>query len=149
MIGDMAYTLFRLLHFAALILFAGALVIENMAIKPAINREDAHNLARVDMAAGAGAVLSFLFGLILWLWVGKPAQFYSSNPVFHAKLVLFFAIVLLALYPARFFIRNATTERDNLEVPKAVRTVLRLELILLLIIPLLATLMARGIGLPN
>lgn len=149
MIGVMAYTLFRLLHFAALILFAGALVIENMAIKPSINREDAHNLARVDLAAGAGAVLSFLFGLILWLWVGKPAQFYSANPVFHAKLVLFFAIVLLAMYPARFFFRHAKTEQDSLDVPVAVRRILRLELILLLIMPLLATLMARGIGLPG
>lgn len=142
----MLYSLFRLLHFGALILFAGALIIENMAIKPSINGEDARNLARVDRACGLGALLTLVFGLILWFWVGKPAVFYTANPVFHAKLGLFAVLLVLAVYPALFFHRHRRAEQDAIAVPKAVRVLLRLELVLMLIIPIMAFLMARGIG---
>ena len=46
----MLYTLFRYLHFLAIFVFAGSLVIENMALKPTINREDARNIAKVTAA---------------------------------------------------------------------------------------------------
>lgn len=142
----MLYSLFRLLHFGALILFAGALIIENMAIKPSISGEDARNLARVDRACGLGALLTLVFGLVLWFWVGKPAVFYSQNPVFHAKLGLFALLLALAVYPALFFHHHRHAEHDDIAAPKAIRVLLRLELVLMLIIPLLAFLMARGIG---
>jgi putative membrane protein len=146
MIGSMMYSLFRLLHFAALFLLAGALLIENMAIKPTISGEDARNLAKVDRACGLGALLSFGFGLLLWLWVGKPASFYSANPVFHAKLGLFFLLLALAAWPAVFFHRHRHSRQESIAVPGALRIFLRLELILMLVIPILAFLMARGIG---
>ena len=118
-----------------------------MAIKPEISGEDARNLARVDSVLGISAIAVLLFGLALWLWVGKPADFYSTNPVFHVKLGLFLIVFLLSLYPAIFFFRNRKTKEEAIQVPKAVITLLRLEIILLIPIPILATLMARGIGL--
>ena len=95
----MYYELIRLLHFAAIFTYAGALVIENMAIKPQITGEDARNLAKVDAVCGISAIFVLLFGLTLWLWVGKPSEFYSSNPLFHAKLGLFTLMVLCAIAP--------------------------------------------------
>ena len=44
----MLYTLIRTLHFVAIFVLAGALVIENMALNPTINGEDDRNLANVD-----------------------------------------------------------------------------------------------------
>ncbi|MDE0982542.1 MAG: DUF2214 family protein, partial [Gammaproteobacteria bacterium] len=93
----MYYELVRLLHFAAIFAFAGALVIENMAIKPQITGEDARNLVKVDAVCGISALFVLTFGLTLWLWVGKPSEFYSSNPIFHAKLGLFTLMVLCAI----------------------------------------------------
>ncbi len=92
----MYYELVRLLHFAAIFTFAGALVIENMAIKPQITGEDTRNLAKVDAVSGVSAIFVLIFGLALWLWVGKPSEFYSSNPIFHAKLGLFTLMVVFA-----------------------------------------------------
>ncbi len=140
------YSLFRLLHFAALFLLAGALLIENMAIKPSISGEDARNLAKVDRVCGLAALLTFVFGLALWLWVGKPAAFYTANPIFHAKLGLFFLLLALAAWPALFFHRHRHTRQDAIAVPGALRILLRLELVVMLVIPILAFLMARGIG---
>lgn len=142
----MYYELVRLLHFAAIFAFAGALVIENMAIKPQIQGEDARNLAKVDAVYGMSAACVLAFGLTLWLWVGKPSEFYTSNPIFHAKIGLFLLMGLCAIGPAVFFIKHRKSERDLIEVPSLLRLALRLQLVLLIIIPILALLMARGIG---
>lgn len=145
----MTYVLLRYLHLLAALVFAGALIIENMAIKPVINREDAHNLARVDRICGMAVLLIIACGLTLWLWVGKPADFYSRNPVFHLKLGLLAILIACAVYPAVFFNRHRQTEKQEISVPKPVRLLLRLEIILLLFIPILAWAMARGIGIPG
>lgn len=135
------------LHLLAALLLAGALVIENMAINRQISREDLRNLLKVDAVYGLSASVVFLCGLSLWLWVGKPSSFYSANPVFHAKLALFVLIVLLSAYPTFFFLQQRKNPDDSIAVPAGVIRVLRLELVLLAIIPLLAFLMARGVGL--
>lgn len=119
-----------------------------MAIKPEINSEDARNLARVDAICGLSSLLLILFGLILWFGVGKPADFYSVNPIFLAKMGLVGLLLLLASYPALFFFRHRNFAGESLCVPGAVRLCLRVEIAVIILIPILATLMARGIGIP-
>ena len=145
----MLYSLFRLLHLIVLLIFAGALLIENMAIKPEINSEDARNLARVDRVCGMTAILTLILGLILWFGVGKPAEFYSANPVFHAKLGLFVVLAVLAIKPALFFFKQQHNNSESISVPASIRILLRVELVVLLCLPVLAFLMARGIGLSS
>ena len=145
----MLYELFRLLHFAAIFAFAGALVVENIAIKPQITGEDARNLARVDAVCGISAIFVLGFGLSLWLWVGKPSEFYTGNPLFHAKIGLFLLMALCAAAPTIFFSKYRKSEEDIIDVPVHLRVLLKFQLALLVIIPLLAILMARGIGLGN
>lgn len=143
----MSYLLFRYLHFIAIFVFAGALVIENMAIKPIISGEDARNLAKVDAFYGASAALVAVFGLVLWFGVGKPSAFYSMNSIFHIKLALFVSIALLSIYPTVFFIKNRKSVAESIVVPTPLRALLRVQLVILCILPVLAFLMARGIGL--
>lgn len=147
MIDAMLDGLILYLHYFAIFGLAGALIIENMALKPSISGEDARNLAKVDAVCGGSAVAVFLFGLTLWLWVGKPSEFYAANPLFQIKLGLFVLIILLAIYPALFFNKNRHSTEESVAVPGLVRLLLKLELIILLIIPVLASLMARGVGL--
>ena len=143
----MAYILLRYLHLIAVVVLAGGIIIENMATRPRITSEDVRNLARIDALCGLSVVLLLGFGLTLWFAVGKPADFYSTNPVFLAKLGLFGLLLAVASYPAVFFFRNRGFEGEELEVPKALLFCLRFELILLVLIPILAWLMARGVGL--
>lgn len=142
----MLYTLFRYLHFLAIFVFAGSLVIENMAIKPKINGEDARNIAKVDAAYGISAVLVFAMGLVLWLGAGKPSEFYTDNPVFQGKILLFIVIVLVSTYPTSFFIKHRNSESEAIKVPRMVPILLKLELIALIVIPILAFMAAQGIG---
>jgi putative membrane protein len=145
----MYYELVRLLHFAAIFTFAGALVIENMAIKPQITGEDARNLVKVDAVYGISALFVLTSGLTLWLWVGKPSEFYSSNPIFHAKLGLFTLMALCAIAPTIFFNKHSKSEEEVIEVALLLRVLLKFQLVLLVLIPVLALLMARGIGISS
>lgn len=139
--------LIRYLHLLGIIVLVGAIIIENMAISNKISQEDVRNLVKVDAVYGISAAVVLLCGLALWLWVGKPSGFYTANPIFHAKLGLFLLVGLLSLYPTLFLLRQRKSSKEVIIVPPMLIVTLRLELILLAIIPMLAFLMARGIGL--
>ena len=139
--------LIRYLHLFAVLVLAGTLIIENMAMAREITREDLRNLLKVDAAYGISAGVVLACGLTLWLAGAKPAEFYTGNPVFHAKVTLFVLVGLLSIYPTVFLLRQRKTTSDVIAVPAGVIRVLRLELALLAVIPVLAFLMARGIGL--
>ena len=139
--------LIRYLHLFGVVVLFGALVIENMAIAREISREDVRNLAKVDALYGAAAGVVLVCGLALLLPGAKPTEFFTANPVFHIKMTLFVLVGLLSIYPTVFFVRNRKTEAERLAVPVAVIRLVRLELVLLVFIPVLAFLMARGIGL--
>lgn len=141
----MLYLLFRYLHFFAIFGLAGALIIENMAVKPTINGEDARNLAKVDAVYGVCVVAVFTFGLVLWYWVGKPSAFYTDNSLFQIKLALFILMAILSVYPTLFFFKNRKSQENDIVVPKQILILLKAELFLLAVIPVLAYLMARGI----
>ena len=143
----MLYMTFRSLHFLAILGLAGALLIENIAIKPNISAEDVRNLAKVDAVYTVSIASVFFFGLILWLWVGKPSAFYSANPLYWTKIGMFSVLAILSLFSKRFFNKFRNTFEEKITVPKLVVLILRAQLSLLATIPLLAFLVARGIGL--
>ena len=143
----MLYTIFRTLHLLAIIALAIALLIENIAIKPSIGAEDARNLAKVDAVYTVSIVLAFLFGLTLWLWIGKPSAFYSANALYWSKIGIFSVLAILSLIPKGFFKKSRNTSEEEITVPKIVILVLRAQLSLLATIPLLAFLVTRGISL--
>ena len=143
----MLYTIFRTLHLLAILALAIALLIENIAIKPSISAEDARNLAKVDTVYTFSIVLAFLFGLTLWLWIGKPSGFYSTNALYWSKIGIFSVLAILSLIPKRFFKKSRNTCEEEITVPKIVILVLRAQLSLLAAIPLLAFLVTRGISL--
>lgn len=145
----MVYSLFRILHFVAIAVLVGCVVLENMAVGETLNKEDRRNLRRVDRFVGPAAMAVLVIGLVLWFGVGKPASFYSLNPLFHAKVGLFIVAALISLAPTLFFIRQVKAEAEEVTVPSYIRLALRAQLLLLAIMPVLAWLMARGVGLAN
>ncbi len=145
----MIYVLFRYLHLIAVLVLIGGVLIENAATKKVITQEDARNLARVDAVCGMSVVIILGLGLVLWFAVGKPPEFYTPNPVFQAKLVLFAALLALAIKPALFFLQHRNTDEEEISVPNGVRLCLRAEIAVIVIMPVLAWLMARGVGLPT
>ncbi|MDH4583807.1 DUF2214 family protein [Pseudomonas sp. BN415] len=140
------------LHFLSIFVLFALLVLEHRLFKLPLDLERARSLVRVDIAYGlaAGAVLAT--GLARVVWYGKGLDYYLGNAMFHAKMGLFVLIALLSSFPTFVFLnwRNTLSAGQVPEISpgkaKAVIMVIRLELLLALILPLLAVLMARGFG---
>jgi len=142
----MTLILIRYCHFIGIFILFAMLLAEHLLVKKSMTPSEIRRLAALDLIYGLAAGVVLVAGLCLWLFVGKPAEFYSANPVFHAKLGLFVLVALLSAYPTYFFLRQRKATGTEVIVPKAIIHVIRLELVLLLIIPLLATTMAAGRG---
>jgi uncharacterized membrane protein len=52
-------------------------------------------------------------GGLLWFTVGKDASFYSSNPIFHIKVTLFFIAGGLSIYPTLFFCSSSQARKQS------------------------------------
>ena len=138
----------RYLHFISIFAIVGSLVSEHLLLKKVMTRTDIARIARIDSVYGLAAMTLLAAGLTLWLsGTGKPSVFYSKNWIFHTKITCFALIGILSIYPTVFFIRNRKgNPAETVPVPQSVFWLLRFELLLLFIIPLLAGLMSRGIG---
>lgn len=139
----------RYVHFISIFTIVGTLVSEHILLRPSMTRAEIARLSRIDAVYGLAALSLLAAGFTLWLGgVGKPTVFYSGNWIFHTKISLFLLVGILSIYPTVFFIRNRKGNAAELiQVPKIIFHLLRFELLLLLIIPFLAGLMAKGIGL--
>jgi len=104
-----------------------------------------------------------LWGLAALLWVGtgllrllhgydKPTAWYLRNHLFWVKMGLFLLVFALEMLPMIRFMQFRMRQRrdaDFTPAPALLPPLLRMnhiELALLLVIPLVAALMARGIG---
>lgn len=144
-----AESLVRYAHFLGIVAIAGSLTVEHLLLKPQMTRAELRRMAIFDAIYGIGALTVVAAGLTLWFGgVGKPAVLYTKNFVFHTKITLVVIMAALSAYPTVFFIkqgRGANVE-EVIDIPKQIKMLIRIQLLLLVIIPLLATLMARGVG---
>lgn len=135
-------------HFLGLLVLFAALTAEHLLTSRTIDGARARLLARLDAIYGVAAVLVLATGLAMVFGVGKGSAFYLKNGLFHLKLTLFVVIALLSLKPTFFFLRHRRAEPTAvIEVPRSVVILQRAQLALVLVMPLLAVLIARGVGL--
>jgi putative membrane protein len=140
------------LHFVSVLALAGLLTAELLLYRPGLNAATARLLQRVDALYGLSALVVVATGLLRVFWVGKGAAFYLGNPLFHALWILFVAVALLSIVPTVQFNRwgRGPSQGQAPSIPepafRRVRRILMIEVHLLALLPLLAVLMARGIG---
>lgn len=138
----------RYIHFVSIFIIVSTLVAEHLFLKREMTRKELAKLARIDAVYGIAALILVTAGLTLWLGsFGKASVYYSKNWIFHIKITLFIIVGILSIKPTFFFLRQRKGQPDEIvSVPASIFRMLRLELLLLFIIPLLAGLMSRGIG---
>jgi putative membrane protein len=104
-------------------------------------------LGRLDGAYGALAGLVLIAGGLRAAFGAKGWSFYAGNPMFWAKLGTFALVGLLSIVPTVRLLRwrRAGTLPDAAAV-QGLRGWMRAQVALLALIPVLAVLMARGIG---
>jgi len=144
--------IFAYLHFVAIFALVWFLAKEWTLLKAGAERLDLRRLALADMGFGIAAGSVVLAGLSRLLWGAKPWAFYAHNPIFHTKMALFVVVGLISIWPTRAFLRwrKAAAADANFRVAESewqrVKRIVLIEMHLLGLIPLLAVLMARGIG---
>lgn len=140
-------------HFASILAMASVLAAELATLTQPGSASRLHRLKRLDGFYGLLAGLTLASGIARVVWGAKGSAFYLGNPVFHIKVTLFLVVGLLSIYPTLKFLRwskvaqaTATALPDDAETVRVRRLVI-IQLGILAVIPLAATLMARGIGL--
>jgi len=148
----MAAALTAYLHYLAMIAIAVVLVGQRMLCVPGLAGRQMHLLARLDLLYLGAVVLALGSGVARVIWFGKGAGFYLYNPVFYIKLALFVAMGLLSISPTRQYLRwlrgvgaDGRSAAADYEVVRVQRYLVA-QLVLFVFIPLMAALMARGIG---
>jgi putative membrane protein len=139
------------LHSLSMMALAAMLFVQLLSIDGLHDRQQLERFVRYSFGLAAVAGVMLISGVGLLVWAERGVAFYLRNPVFYIKLAVFAAMLLIAITPARIILqwhREASTGK----IPEQgmvffVKRYLTAEAILLLIIPLAASLLARGIGL--
>lgn len=138
----------RYVHFIAVFAIVGAIFSEQYLISRSMTRSEIKRIAKIDMIYGLGILLVLIAGLALWFWVGKPASLYTRNWIFHSKLTLFIALGIASIYPTIFYLKNKRGQDFDTKIDSPFLLILlsRLKLILIVIIPILASFASNGFG---
>ena len=140
------------LHYISIMALMGSLISEHLILKPRLSAQQIRSLAGIDIVYGISAILVLATGLLRWFVYGKGSEFYLSNPLFHTKLTLFVILGVLSIFPTIKFLKwrkQVKKGEDPAIEEKSVKRLLmyiRIELLLVAIMPLLAVMIARGVG---
>jgi len=140
------------LHYISIMVLMGSLISEYILLKSGLVKNLIKYLAIVDLLYGFSLVFVLATGLLRWFYFGKGYDYYISNPMFHIKLTLFIVLAILSKFPTmkiRKWRKQVNMGEDYSIDDKAVRRIIifiRIEFLILFVIPLLAILIARGTG---
>lgn len=140
----MSEIIFRYIHFIGIMGIASSLVMQHLILSSQMDAKSFKKACIVDIVLGISAGLTLIAGLCLWFFVGQEASFYNTNPSFHIKLTLFLLIVLLSIYPTRFFLKNRKKDFYDIVIPKTIIMLVRVQLLIVFIIPLFGVFISRG-----
>ena len=140
------------IHYLSFMICFGALIYERISLKINPNKKESISMVIADIFYGIAGIALLISGIYRVIKYGQGADFYTQNPIFWTKMIIFALVGSLSLYPTITYILWAIPlSKGKLpEVTSSMVTRLKLiiniELVGFSLIPLFATLMARGIG---
>ncbi len=141
------------IHYVSFMICFGALIYERISLKSNPNRQEAISMVIADIIYGIAGVALLASGIYRVIKFGQGSEFYTQNPIFWTKIIIFAFVGSLSLYPTITYVLwaipltkgNLPQVNDNLV--SRLRMIINIELVGFLSIPFLATLMSRGVGL--
>ena len=141
------------IHYLGIILCFASLLFERLTLKVNLTRNETISMIIADVIYGLAGIALLITGILRVKYFGQGGDFYTSNPIFWFKVSVYGIVGLLSLYPTTTYIFWAIPLSKN-ELPiisdnivKRFKFIISTELTCFAMIPFLATLMARGIGL--
>jgi putative membrane protein len=143
----MGYVITGYFHYLGMALLLAALLLEAVLFQTRLDGRTARKLAAADAVYGLSALAVLVTGLLRVFVFAKPASYYGHNFLFHIKVTLFVVVFLLSIKPTVHFLRHRKADPDAVvELPGSLGALIKLELLLLAVIPLLAVMMGHGYG---
>ena len=139
-------------HYISLMLLFATLFTEHLILKPNMSVNQIKSLIITDTIYGISAITVLVTGLLRLIYFGKGISYYMKNPYFHTKLTLFILVGLLSIKPTIEFMhwRKQLKKNDNPKTDetliKRLQLFIRIEIVLVILIPFMAIMMARGYG---
>lgn len=140
------------LHIAAILMVTVFLTSQAALLRTEwLNEAVVRRLARVDLIYGVAALVLLVTGLARTWWGIKGAGWYWHQPLLHLKLTLFVVIGLMSIVPTRRYRRWVKALDAGAGLPddaavRATRRIVMWEAHLLVLIPIAAVCLARGLG---
>ncbi len=137
-------------HYLSVFGVIAALTVEAFTLRKDLSARDRRILGKADTVYGIAAILVLITGFTRVYFLGKGPEYYFSNTIFLTKLGLFIVVGILSAYPTVVFLKWRKIGSDIITLESKqyllIRRLIYLEIILVLILPLLAAMMARGMG---
>ena len=140
-------------HYLSFMICFGALIFERISVKVTPNKKEAISMVIADLIYGIAGITLLISGIYRVTKFGQGIDFYTQNPIFWTKIIIFALVGSLSLYPTVTYILWAIPlSKGNLpkvskELVSRLKLIINVELIGFSLIPFFATLMTRGIGL--
>jgi|JFJP01.1.fsa_nt_gi putative membrane protein len=140
------------LHYLSLGLIFASLSTELFTLKQDLTNKEGWRILIADSVYGLAGITILVTGILRFLYFEKGADYYNHQPVFWMKMSVFIVVGLLSLYPTFSFlmwIKELRAEKPPAVSPekiKTLKTIIHVELFGFSLIPLLASMMSRGIG---
>lgn len=150
--GPLPSALVAYAHFLGILGVAGGLVSERFLIKRGLTIEEEMKINNADGVYGLSAFSLLISGYFRVTEYAKGWDFYKNEPLFWIKMASVAVLGGLSFYPAIiFFQRDQARQRGETLAPLSdpvvdrLTTIMNAEILALATIPLMATLMARGV----
>ncbi len=141
------------IHYLSFMICFGSLIFERIAIKIKPNKREAISMVIADVIYGIAGIALLVSGIYRVIKFGQGSEFYTQNPLFWTKMIVFGLVGSLSLYPTITYVLWAIPlskgELPNVttKLVSRLKMFINIELVGFASIPFLATLMARGVGL--
>ncbi len=131
----------------------GALIFERVSLKPNPNKKEAISMVIADIVYGVAGVALLVSGIFRVIKFGHGSDFYTQNPIFWTKIIIFALTGSLSLYPTITYIlwaiplSKGNLPNVSINLVSRLKLIINIELFGFSLVPLFASLMTRGIGL--
>ena len=141
------------IHYLSFMVCFGALVYERISLKSNPSRQEAISMVIADIIYGIAGIALLVSGIYRVLKFGQGSEFYTQNPIFWTKIIIFALVGSLSLYKTITYVlwaiplSKGTLPQVTENLVLRLRLIINIELVGFASIPFLATIMARGVGL--
>jgi putative membrane protein len=139
-------------HYLSLGTIFATLATELFTLKKDLTAKEGWRIMVADTLYGIAGLAALVTGVLRVLYYAKEPSYYTHQPLFWVKIGLYILVGTLSLYPTFTFLRWIPPLRQD-KAPEVsedligrLKTIIRVELAGFSTIPLMASLMARGIG---